>query len=200
MRPAYAIPRAGGGRGAFGRILQRLPGFCRYPHPCDVGWLPTTHGPPLQKRTPHADLLLQLLALLQAGPIDIHNLTTRGSAGDGPWSLRFYRGSRRPNGAPTSVEAAGWRKLDDAVVALESALRLPPLEQFQSPRALFDAQGRPLEALEDLRRAPVAFFLEIGVWIWPPVRVGFEQEVQGVNGKRAVLRTLSLRPKVLRGA
>jgi len=115
---------------------------------------------------------------------------------DGAWSLRYYRGSRRPEGAITSVEAAGWRKLDDAVVALESALRLPPLEQFQSPRALFDAQGRPLEALEDLRRAPVAFFLEIGVWIWPPVRVGFEQEVQGVNGKRATLRTLSLRPKI----
>jgi len=41
------------------------------------------------------------------------------------------------------------------------------------------------------------FVVELGVWIWPPVRVGFEHVAEGVDGDAPkVLRTLSLRPVI----
>ena len=49
----------------------------------------------------------------------------------------------------------------------------------------------------DLFNWPVVFFIESGVWLWPAVRIGFQQKVQGLN---VTLRTLSTRPRVFQVA
>eukprot|EP00931_Biecheleriopsis_adriatica_P078435 TRINITY_DN51896_c0_g1_i1.p1 TRINITY_DN51896_c0_g1~~TRINITY_DN51896_c0_g1_i1.p1 ORF type:complete len:262 (+),score=51.25 TRINITY_DN51896_c0_g1_i1:67-786(+) len=63
---------------------------------------------------------------------------------------------------------------------------------------MFDPQGRRLETLLGLREELVVFVLEVGVWMWPAVRIGFEQKVTevGRGGVSATLKTLSVRPAV----
>lgn len=113
-------------------------------------------------------------------------------------SLRFqaYRGGQRSVGASPVLDGSGWTTVEQAIATIGNSLGFEPPEPMQSPWALFSSQGRRLETLASLREAPVVFFWEIGVWIWPPVRVGFEHFVEGVNDRKAVLRTLSLRPKI----
>lgn len=118
---------------------------------------------------------------------------------EGPWSLLAYRGGQRPDLAgepPASVAAGAFRSWQELREALHAQLGLLEQEPFQTPWGVFGAQGQRLESLEDLKRTPVAFLLEVGVWMWPAVRVGFEQRAEGVGRGSAVLRTLSLRPKV----
>jgi len=126
--------------------------------------------------------------------------------GGGP-AYRVYPGGQRPSAAagtgresPLSVgatEAAGWASWGDARRSLELLLGIPQPEPYQDPWAIFDAQGRPLEDLASLGQAHVAFLLLIGRWMWPAVRVGFEQWAVDVNRESgAKLRTISLRPVV----
>ncbi|CAJ1434132.1 unnamed protein product [Effrenium voratum] len=80
---------------------------------------------------------------------------------------------------------------------LEQFLAPPPLEPLQLPWALFTPQGRPVADLRGLQESPLLFLLEIGQWMWPAVRVGFEHNVSDVHeGRVATLRTLSLRPVI----
>lgn len=111
--------------------------------------------------------------------------------------IRIYKDCQRPeNGAPIVVPA-DWETMAAARAALESALGILPPEPLQTPWAIFDAQGTRLEKVEALLDLRVAFLLEIGVWMWPAVRVGFVQEAAGVlQGKPLRLKTLSLRPVV----
>eukprot|EP00913_Durusdinium_trenchii_P000440 g403.t1 len=67
-------------------------------------------------------------------------------------------------------------------------------EEMQLPCAFFTPDGERIEALQGLLRSPVLFFLENGQWMWPAVRIGFQQNVTGLPD--VYLTTLSLRPAV----
>lgn len=121
-------------------------------------------------------------------------------AGDEP-RLLLYRGGQLPKASghdPLEVDASQWRTWQEACRDLENLLAIPAREPLQSPWALFDAQGHAIRDLAAFKQLPVAFVLEIGQWMWPAVRVGFEQRAEGVHGgdSPAILRTLSLRPVV----
>eukprot|EP00811_Abedinium_folium_P000002 NODE_10001_length_1383_cov_11.965764.p1 GENE.NODE_10001_length_1383_cov_11.965764~~NODE_10001_length_1383_cov_11.965764.p1 ORF type:complete len:451 (-),score=68.45 NODE_10001_length_1383_cov_11.965764:31-1356(-) len=95
------------------------------------------------------------------------------------------------------VRDAGWASMEQAHSAFESALALLPREPLQSPWALFDTQGSRLSTLAELRGSALAFLLGVGQWMWPAVRIGFEQPAEGVIGDSPLtLRTLSLRPVI----
>lgn len=114
-------------------------------------------------------------------------------------ALRLYPNGRMPQlgDASLRIPSANWRSMEGARRALEAALHIPPREPLQTDWALFDAQGRRLESLESFQQAAVAFLLEIGQWMWPAVRIGFEHIAEGVDGDTPKkLRTLSLRPVV----
>lgn len=115
----------------------------------------------------------------------------------GPGGIRIFKDCRRPkNGVPIVVRT-DWETIAAARAAFESALGILPPEPLQTPWAIFDAQGTRLEMVETLLDLRVAFLLEIGVWMWPAVRVGFVQEAAGVlEGRPLKLKTLSLRPVV----
>ncbi|CAK0832123.1 unnamed protein product [Prorocentrum cordatum] len=115
----------------------------------------------------------------------------------GPSDVRIYKDCQRPrDGEPIAVRA-GWATMEAARAAFESALGIMPPEPLQTPWAFFDAQGTRLETVEALLGLRVAFLLEIGVWMWPAVRVGFVQEATGVlEGRPLRLKTLSLRPVI----
>lgn len=116
-------------------------------------------------------------------------------------SLVAYRGGQQPNTpeplggfAPLAV------KMPDSMAefrkSLERGLEIPEREELQLDWVVYDRQGILIEDLDALRNAELAFVLEIGVWIWPPVRIGFQQVASNVGGKSAVLTTLSTRPKI----
>merc|ERR1719235_2729624 len=85
----------------------------------------------------------------------------------------------------------------EARTALEAALAIPKPEAYQNDWALFSAQGRRLETVEDLAAEDVAFLTLVGQWMWPAVREGFEHVAENVMGDQPLrLKTLSLRPVV----
>jgi len=119
--------------------------------------------------------------------------------GDGP-QLLLHRQGQRPEAAgrePAMVDTSRWASWAEARRDLERQLAIPEREPLQSEWAVFNAQGRPIKDLTSIRDLSVAFVLEIGQWMWPAVRVGFEHTADGVNrDSPAILRTLSLRPVV----
>jgi len=109
----------------------------------------------------------------------------------------FARGQRPQLGSQPVILEANWTTLADMRLILELVLKIPELEPLQTPWALFDSQGNGLDELDTVREAPVFFLLELGRWMWPAVRVGFEHQVHGVFPDRpAILRTMSLRPVI----
>jgi len=118
---------------------------------------------------------------------------------DSGTAFRIYPRGVLPKGdkAPLQVDSAEWETMGQAREALEKLLHIPEPEPLETPWALFDSQGRRIKTLDQLGNSQVAFLIEIGQWMWPAVRIGFEQHAQGVNGGApATLRTLSVRPQV----
>jgi len=115
-------------------------------------------------------------------------------------NVLLYRRGQKPassGSGPSRANMAHVESFSDLQQELERLLHIPEREPLQSPWALFDAQGGRIESLDELEQVPVAFLLEIGQWMWPAVRIGFEQVAEGVNENvSVVLRTLSLRPVV----
>lgn len=118
--------------------------------------------------------------------------------GDGTM-LRIYRQCQRPpeQRPPLELDTATWGSMEEARRSLSEVLDIAEPEPLQLPWAVFDAQGLRLSDFESLRGLSLAFLVVIGQWMWPAVRVGFEQRVEGVKGEQAaVLRTLSVRPVI----
>jgi len=119
--------------------------------------------------------------------------------GEGP-ELLLHRAGQLPAAAgrePIWADASHWGSMAEARRDLEELLGIPAPEPLQTEWALFDAQGRRVLDVARLGELPVAFVVELGQWMWPAVRVGFEHTAAGVKGEApAVLRTLSLRPVV----
>jgi len=111
--------------------------------------------------------------------------------------LKVYRGGQATD-APLDVVGLGeWKTMPDARKAIARALEFPIQEPYQQDWGLFDCQGTRVTELDVLRNLPVAFIIRLGQWMWPAVRVGFEQEAKGVlAGASLTLKTLSTRPVV----
>eukprot|EP00930_Biecheleria_cincta_P040018 TRINITY_DN27454_c0_g1_i1.p1 TRINITY_DN27454_c0_g1~~TRINITY_DN27454_c0_g1_i1.p1 ORF type:complete len:558 (-),score=86.18 TRINITY_DN27454_c0_g1_i1:80-1609(-) len=88
--------------------------------------------------------------------------------------------------------------LPEARVALQLHLKIPEREPLQSQWDLFTHKGKRIKDVKLLKKASLVFVLEIGQWMWPPVRIGFEQNISdiGADGGSVTLRTLSVRPVV----
>lgn len=117
-------------------------------------------------------------------------------------SLHVHRSGQKPDapGASPTVELSGalaWKDMAEVRTALEKQLEIPPPEPLQQPWALFDYQGKRLTTVDELRNVHTAFLIMLGQWMWPGVRVGFEQQAHGVlRGEPLTLVTKSLRPVV----
>lgn len=113
-----------------------------------------------------------------------------------------YKGGQLPempkpfNGRLRPVFLDMPRTMEELRGVLETALEIPEREELQNPWVLFDRQGGEIKDMGALKNAEVAFVQEVGVWVWPAVRVGFKQEATNVGGGKALLTTLSLRPKI----
>mmetsp|Transcript_25042 Transcript_25042/g.63940 ORF Transcript_25042/g.63940 Transcript_25042/m.63940 type:complete len:465 (-) Transcript_25042:47-1441(-) len=119
-----------------------------------------------------------------------------GHAGD----FKVYPGGQK--GKPKRLRHALVTSFKQFRARLAKALKLPPREPLQNDWGLYFYGGVPVESLEDAVNATQMFVWEIGHWMWPAVRVGFEQRVShpsfpaGEDGGDLVLRTLAVRPAV----
>eukprot|EP00929_Paragymnodinium_shiwhaense_P034782 TRINITY_DN18881_c0_g1_i1.p1 TRINITY_DN18881_c0_g1~~TRINITY_DN18881_c0_g1_i1.p1 ORF type:complete len:509 (+),score=87.74 TRINITY_DN18881_c0_g1_i1:83-1609(+) len=126
----------------------------------------------------------------------LHVLEPSGS------TLRIYQEGQDPkqDGAKEALALAAdsWSgDMAKARQAIEEALKIPAPVPYQLPWAIFDYQGRQITAVQDLMAQKVAFLTIIGRFMWPAVRVGFEQEAEGIrNGETLIVKTLSIRPAV----
>jgi len=115
--------------------------------------------------------------------------------------LRIFQHGQLPSAAGRAsaweVTTENWHDLAEARLALEELLQIPAAEPLQAPWALYDAHGDAIGDLKSLLQLPVVWLLEVGQWMWPAVRIGFENTVHDHDGRPlAVLRTMSLRPVV----
>lgn len=115
-------------------------------------------------------------------------------------SLFAYFRSQKPGeeNPPLQVPTARWKTMAEARRELEILLSIPPREPLQLDWAFFDPMGISIEDLFTLKNSPNVFILEVGVWMWPAVRIGFEQNISQVHedGSSASLKTISLRPVI----
>ena len=81
-----------------------------------------------------------------------------------------------------------------AQARVESLLKIRPRELLQPPCAFFTSDGQKIEDLQGFEENPVIFLIEAGQWMWPAVRVGFQQNVTELPG--VSLKTLALRPVI----
>eukprot|EP00927_Polykrikos_kofoidii_P009484 TRINITY_DN13950_c1_g1_i1.p1 TRINITY_DN13950_c1_g1~~TRINITY_DN13950_c1_g1_i1.p1 ORF type:complete len:501 (-),score=63.32 TRINITY_DN13950_c1_g1_i1:54-1556(-) len=115
--------------------------------------------------------------------------------------LRVYRDGLKPTDAwpHVDIEVGERKTMPGMRTDIEVALSILPREPYQNDWAFFDTQGTRLETVPDLMRLKVAFIVMIGQWMWPAVRVGFEQTAEGVlGGSPLKLVTLSVRPVVFK--
>eukprot|EP00931_Biecheleriopsis_adriatica_P095456 TRINITY_DN69059_c0_g1_i1.p1 TRINITY_DN69059_c0_g1~~TRINITY_DN69059_c0_g1_i1.p1 ORF type:complete len:532 (-),score=94.33 TRINITY_DN69059_c0_g1_i1:72-1499(-) len=116
------------------------------------------------------------------------------------WSFRIFpRGQKLPDGQePATLDLSG-ETLQSARSRLEEILQIPEREPLQLPWGIFQHKGKRIKDMESLKKVQLAFIIEIGVWMWPAVRVGFEQTIPDLraDGGPVTLRTRSLRPVVI---
>jgi prolyl 4-hydroxylase len=85
--------------------------------------------------------------------------------------------------------------------AVEKKLEIPPRNDYQQPMRYFTPQGDVINSDDDWAKATLdgpVFLIEGGQFQWPPVSVGFKQNVDGffVGGKQIVLETMALKPPI----